>query len=103
MEEVIEYLKDMEMMQDKAKEVVRCVGGRLVYLPSTLKIMDKINHDACRNIKSMLFSRILGAQRALVLDGRPESLTVINKLCSNGGCMSLEDLLAKCDDRGKMK
>ena len=39
-EDAVGYLMKNQMPEDKAKEVVKCIGGRLVYLESTVK-MDK--------------------------------------------------------------
>jgi len=76
-----EYLMEMGFVEDRAEEVASCVGGRLVYLQSCLKLTDNIlSNDICYNIKKALFSRMLGAQAILISKGKPESI-ILDKLC----------------------
>ena len=102
-EKATQYLIKTGMMKDKADEVVNCVGGRLVYLESSMKIVGSISNsnDICEHIKTHFFSRMLSGQEALILKRQPESTTIINKLRS-GGTVSLKELISDADDKEKM-
>ena len=89
-EQAMDYLLGKNMEQEVAKKVVSCVGGRLVYLQSCIKLHNlqklSFNDDhVCKEIKMALFSRKLSAQRSAIEMTKPESSHIINALaeCAN--------------------
>ena len=63
LQDAVLYLMKNLMSEDKAKEVVKCIGGRLVYLESTVK-MDKNKElqwkkdlEMCNKIKKAFFQK----------------------------------------------
>jgi len=59
------------------------VGGRLVHLQSCITLLQKLecnSDDQCESIKTALFSRKLKAQKASIIELKPESERIIEEL-----------------------
>ena len=74
------------MKESRAKKLVQCLGGRLVYLQSSVNHDNKNwkDEDICKNIKVTLFSRILSNQKAIISKTQPESKDIVAELTKNG-------------------
>ena len=91
------------MAKYRAKAIVTCIGGRLVYLESSIKINNshwKVN-EICEKIKEALFSRTLNLQKSLISTIEPESETIVKGL-SEGRTVSTSDLIKNSHDKKKM-
>ena len=62
------YLIENGIEEDTAKKLVNLIGGRLVYLQSTIKIIQNTTDgkDIMESIKTKLFSRTLSSQKAFL-------------------------------------
>lgn len=102
-EQANSYLLGKNMRQDTAKKVVSCVGGRLVYLQSCLKLPNlNFNDDhVCEEIKAALFLRKLSAQRDAISMMKPESSTIIKSLAECDS-MSTYDVIDGAHNKQKM-
>ena len=78
-EKAIQYLMKMGIMKDGANEVVNCVGGRLVYLQSSMKIVGSISNTnhICTNIKTQFYFRKLSSQEASVIPSELKELCIV--------------------------
>ena len=104
-EEATAYLIKREVPKDKAENVVKCVGGRLVYLQSCLDLFksdDVLKGDElCEGITRALFSRVLSGQKSLIMKRMPESQIILSELISHKHA-SPSELICKTTDKIKM-
>ena len=84
--EAVSFLLKNNMKESRAKKLVQCLGGRLVYLQSSVNHDNKNwkDEDICKNIKVALFSRILSNQKAIISKTQPESEDIVAELTKNG-------------------
>ena len=92
------------MSEGRAKKLVQCVGGRLVYLQSALNnnCIDRKDDEICKKVKAALFSRQLNAQKANVSKMHPESQKIIDELHKHGSG-STAKLIDEATDKIKKK
>lgn len=101
--EATTYLMKNQVAKDTAKEVVKCVGGRLVDLQSCVERINDAEKsgDICQYIQTTLFSRVLSGQKSTAIKGMPESLVVMNELVAHND-VSPPELISKAKSKDKM-
>ena len=99
----VEFLTRNKIAKDRAKAIVTCIGGRLVYLESSIKIDDSDwkGKEICKEIKEALFSRTLNLQKSIISTMELESETFVKGL-SEGRTVSTSDLIKNSHDKKKM-
>ena len=104
-EDAIYYLMKRGIGEDKAKKLVKFIGGRLVYLQTSVALIKKLgwtSQDGIEKMKSLLFSRKLNAQKATILQLQPESGVILDKL-SKKGTVTTVDLTSVAQNKLKME
>ena len=104
-EDAIYYLMKRGIGEDEAKKLVTFIGGRLVYLQTSVALIKKLgwtSQDGIEKMKSLLFSRKLNAQRATILRLQPESGVILDKL-SKQGIVTTADLTSVAQNKLKME
>ena len=103
-EKAVSFLMKIHMSVGRAKKLVQCVGGRLVYLQSSLNKnhMDWQDDEVCKKIKAALFGRKLKAQKVTIFLMKPESQEIIDELHKHS-TVSIAKLINKATNKIQMK
>ena len=103
-DKAVDYLVDNGVEASKAKEIVDLVGGRLVYLETSITLIKTLGweSDLCEKVKSVIFSRKLNAQGVTILTHLPESEAIIKEISEHGSVLVTE-LISNAPDKGKIK
>lgn len=93
------------ILDNDAVKIVTFTGGRLVHLQTCVILTkdQKLNMDnGCEEIKRVILSRALNAQKIVILKCKPESDTIVSELSKQESVLTT-DLISKASEKTKME